>query len=108
MANLDSNWDLDKFETSSAEVEVKQFHLCALSNDFNEGDEAGEPPTNHWVLCLEISQNSSVMIDMAPGYGRDGLRGKIEVASFDKRYTSETLRVFSFATLQTITVSTVS
>lgn len=38
---------------------------------------------------------SSTMLDTAPGYGDDGLRGKTGVSSLDQQYTDETLRVFS-------------
>ncbi|KAI1262612.1 hypothetical protein F5Y18DRAFT_438733 [Xylariaceae sp. FL1019] len=103
-AGLDRNWDLDNFGPVSLQQNIQQIHLCALRNELNEGDEAGEAPTNHWVLSLEISSASSIMIDMVPGYGDDGLRGKIEVASLDERYTSETLQVFSFPITHATTV----
>lgn len=99
MDNLDDNWDLDTFEGDKASAwaaPVASIHICALRNELNEGDEYGSPPTNHWTLCLETTPTSSVMLDMAPGYGEDGLRGKIEVRSLDRPYTDETLRAFSF------------
>lgn len=102
-----SNWDLDNFDTSSLPATVSTIHLCALRNDLNEGDEAGELPTNHWTMCLQLSPQSSVMLDMAPGYGSDGLRGKVETSSIGEPYTEETLRTFSFKPTKEITVGDV-
>jgi len=59
--------------------------------------------SNYWVLCLQNSDSSSVMFDMAPGYGSSGLRGKIEVSHLEK-YTGETLHVFTYQPLQTVDV----
>lgn len=102
------NWDVDNLQGSDLDAIVNAIHLCALRNDFNEGDEAGEPPTNHWTLCLGHSQTSCVMLDMAPGYGSDGRRGKIETTSIRGRwYTDETLRVFSYRPPRQVTVAEV-
>lgn len=104
MERLDNNWDSDSFDPQKMTSTVEDIHLCALRNDLNEGDdELGNPPTNHWVVCLQTSLTSSVMLDMAPGYGSDGLRGKIEVSALSQPYTDETLRVFSFKPTQTMT-----
>ncbi|KAI0146209.1 hypothetical protein GGR57DRAFT_506502 [Xylariaceae sp. FL1272] len=100
----DRNWDVDHLRPVSLRDNIQQIHLCALRNDFNEGDGTGQPPTDHWVLSLETSSASSVMIDMVPGYGKNGLRGKIEVASLDEPYTNETLQVFSFPISHAATV----
>ncbi|KAH9905945.1 hypothetical protein F4778DRAFT_728094 [Xylariomycetidae sp. FL2044] len=101
MTTLDDNWDLTNLEASSAARAIRVIHLCCLRYDLNKGDEAYMPPAHHWVLCLETSSAdgsgaaSSVMLDMAPGYGSDGLRGKIKVSSLKERYTDKTLRAFS-------------
>ncbi|KAI1113631.1 hypothetical protein F5Y14DRAFT_417309 [Nemania sp. NC0429] len=107
MESLDDNWDCTDLEAASFAPEIQQVHLCALRNEFNEGDEAGEAPTNHWVLCLETSKSSSIMIDMAPGYGTDGLRGKIQVSLCNGCYTDEALQVFSFTPKRVATVGSV-
>ncbi|TGJ83758.1 hypothetical protein E0Z10_g4977 [Xylaria hypoxylon] len=93
-----------EIEPTAASERVRRFYLCALRNEFNEGDEAGEPPTYHWVLSLEISSESSIMIDMVPGCGSDGLRGKIEVTALNERYTHEVLEVFSFDSQEEVKV----
>lgn len=80
-----NNWDLDKFATDDLDATVQMIHLCALRNDLNEGDEAGEPPTSHWTMCLQHSPASCVMLDMAPGYGSDGRRGKVETTYVPQR-----------------------
>ncbi|KAL2126667.1 hypothetical protein VTI74DRAFT_437 [Chaetomium olivicolor] len=103
-----NNWDFDNFKTDDLDTTIQLIHLCALCNELNEGDEAGEPPTNHWTMCLQLSPTSCVMLDMVPGYGSDGLRGKIETTSIgDKAYTEETLRLFSYEPLKQVTVACV-
>ncbi|KAK7978432.1 hypothetical protein PG996_004479 [Apiospora saccharicola] len=96
-ANLDHiNWDLEVSDEELQKAVVHKIHLCALCNDDNEGED-DEPPTNHWVVCLETSPDSYIMLDMVPGYGDDGLRGKILVtADRDRAYTDETLRNFKY------------
>ncbi|KAI1080771.1 hypothetical protein F5B20DRAFT_94227 [Whalleya microplaca] len=105
MEGLDNNWGLDNFDPSQIGQSLTEVYLCALRNEFNEGDEAGEPPTNHWTLCLRTSINFSVMLNMVPGHGSDGLHGKIEVTSLDRRYTEETHRVFPFRITKEIDVA---
>ena len=103
-----NNWDLDNLKSDDLDATIQAIHLCALRNDHNEGDEAGEPPTNHWVMCLQHSPTSCVMLDMVPGYGSDGLRGKIETASIhDKPYTDETLHAFSYKPSREVTIADV-
>ncbi|KAK7920108.1 hypothetical protein PG985_008130 [Apiospora marii] len=97
---LDStNWDLEVSDDELQKAVVQRIHLCALRNEFNEGSD-DQPPTNHWVICLETAPSSSIMLDMAPGYGEDGLRGKILVTAIrDRAYTDETLRNFPYELL---------
>ncbi|KAK4203376.1 hypothetical protein QBC40DRAFT_274683 [Triangularia verruculosa] len=110
--DLGDNWDLSNLapSDSSLTATVSTIHLCCLRNDLNEGDENGEPPTSHWVLCLQIAPDSSIMLDMAPGYGTDGLRGKIEASSLPGvAYTDETLHAFSYTPLKSdITVAAIA
>lgn len=101
---FNNNWELDNLITDNLTATVDQIHLCALRNDLNEGDGEDEPPTNHWTMCLQITPQASVMLDMAPGYGSDGLRGKIETASSAESYTKETLKAFSFKPIKSTTV----
>ncbi|KAK8052555.1 hypothetical protein PG993_003940 [Apiospora rasikravindrae] len=93
-AILDNNWDLD-VSNEALHVAVQKVHICALRNEFNEGED-DQPPTNHWVICLQTSPKSSIMLDIAPGYGEDGLRGKILVTLLDRSFTDETLRHFTY------------
>lgn len=83
---LNSNWDTDYFEdaeTHLGEVVDKVF-ICAHKNENNDGDD-GQPPTNHWSTFLRINDEKSVELDMAPGYGTDGTRGKIVIAKKNNR-----------------------
>ncbi|KAK8131883.1 hypothetical protein PG999_000056 [Apiospora kogelbergensis] len=104
-AILDSNWDI---ETSyeALQAEVTKFHICALRNEFNKGED-DQPPTNHWVVCLETSPDSCIMLDMVPGYGEDGLRGKIHVTALPRQFTDETLRYFTYLPTSRISVTAV-
>ncbi|GAB1318412.1 hypothetical protein MFIFM68171_08622 [Madurella fahalii] len=103
-----NNWDVDNLKSGDLDAAAQMIHLCTLRNDFNEGDEAGEPPTNHWTICLQHSPTTCVMLDMVPGYGSDGLRGKIETTSIgDKPYTDETLHAFTYKPSRNVTVADV-
>ncbi|CAK7266250.1 hypothetical protein SEPCBS57363_001996 [Sporothrix epigloea] len=100
---MDRNWDQDHFEEGDLEETVVQIHICAYTNKENLG-EGEEPPTNHWATFLEISRDQAVRIDMAPGYGADGLRGKIEISSQRYRITDNAIRFLSFVPKGTPTV----
>ncbi|KAK4225938.1 hypothetical protein QBC38DRAFT_456724 [Podospora fimiseda] len=67
--DLGDNWDLTNLNLSDSSMTatISVIHLCCLRNDLNEGDENGEPPTNHWVLCLQVSESpsASIMLNMA-------------------------------------------
>ncbi|KAK8134979.1 hypothetical protein PG984_006991 [Apiospora sp. TS-2023a] len=92
----DINWDLEVSDGDLKKAVVQKIRLCALRNDENEGED-DQPPTNHWVVCLETSPDSCIMLDMAPGYGEDGLRGKGRATAIKGRsYTKETLRNFAY------------
>ncbi|TLD09865.1 hypothetical protein PgNI_06521 [Pyricularia grisea] len=86
--------------------QIQVINLCALCNVLNEGDENGEPSTNHWTICLQTSPASSLKIDMAPW---DWRRGKILLSSAkDQPYNmDETLHVFPFTVAREITVVSV-
>ncbi|RTE68365.1 hypothetical protein BHE90_017257 [Fusarium euwallaceae] len=92
---MDRNWDQDNFNEGDLGRTVKQIHICAYVNENNEGD-GEDPPTNHWATFLEISPTHSVRMDMAPGYGSDGLRGKIEISSKRYRFTNKAIHGLSF------------
>lgn len=81
---MDSNFDPDRLSTGDLSKAVIAVHLVAYENIKNKGDEDGNAPTNHWCTFFETADHQSVRLDMAPGYGSDGLRGKVEVSS--KRY----------------------
>ncbi|TLD19314.1 hypothetical protein PspLS_09980 [Pyricularia sp. CBS 133598] len=101
---IGQNHDTDCFDEADLSRKVEVINLCALCNVLNEGDENGEPPTNHWTLSLQTSPTSSSQIDMAPW---DGRRGKILLTSArDEPYNKEdTLHVFPFTPAREITVA---
>src|SRR5271156_2697583 len=105
---MNNNWDTDKFDPAHLAHQVIVIHLCGYINQKNEGDEEGNPPTNHWAAFLERSDAGSVGLDMMPGYGSDGLRRRIEISSNDCVTTSSAIKILSIpvnihATVQTIT-----
>jgi len=92
-----ANYDLDKFQSEQLSSQVTAVHICGYRNKDNEGDEDGNPPTNHWAAFLELLNKSSVRLDMAPGYGSDGRRGKIELATKTYTYTHNAIKTVSYA-----------
>lgn len=92
---LDQNLDVD-VDNEELAFPVRTIYICVLCNEFIEGDEAGEAPTNHWIICLEPTPTLFVMPDMALGYGEDGRQGKICVTAGKGRFTHEILHAFTF------------
>ncbi|KAG6018012.1 hypothetical protein E4U54_007808 [Claviceps lovelessii] len=84
---MDNNWNQNHFKDEDLKKIVTHIHLCAYINSNNAGDEE-YPPTNHWVVFCETSSTHSVRINMGPGYGSDGLRGKITISSKTYIYTN--------------------
>lgn len=105
---MDRNWDLDEFSTRDWEERVVFIHICAYVNKDNAGDEDGNPPTNHWAIFLQLANQSSVRLDMAPGYGSDGLRGKIHVASKRYQMTQNAIHSLTFPVATGVTVRTIT
>lgn len=77
-------------------------------NAENAGDEAGNPPTNHWTAFLQRAGGGSVSLDMTPGYCSDRLRGKIEISSKNSSSTQEAIKTVSFSTIDTPTFKTIT
>jgi hypothetical protein len=101
---MDQNWDKDNFDNGDLSKPVIAIHACGYVNENNLGDEDGNPPTNHWAMFLELPGLQSVGLDMIPGYGSDGLRGKLEIASKKYQLTENAIRTISFPVAQGITV----
>src|SRR4051812_31775305 len=104
---MNNNYDTDNFDAEYLQFQVVIIHICGNKNEKNEGDEDGNPPTNHWNVFLQLAEGDSVRLDMTPGYGSDGLRGKIELAYKRYEHTQNSMKTLSFpvkiyATVQTI------
>lgn len=57
-------------------------------------DDAGNSPTNHWTVFLAYGNGkNSVQLDMSPGYGDDGLRGKLIVKSSPLDVTENAIKI---------------
>ncbi|KAF1961360.1 hypothetical protein CC80DRAFT_522810 [Byssothecium circinans] len=90
---------LRQIRTYGWQRQVTTVHICGYRNEDNEGDEDGNPPTNHWAVSLQLDSGGFVMLDMAPGYGSDGRRGKIHLASLASKedmHTQDTIKTLSF------------
>lgn len=105
---MNSNYDTDNFNPIHLNSKVVTIHICGYKNELNEGDEDGNPPTNHWAVFLQLAAGGSVRLDMTPGYGSDGLRGKIEVASKNYKSTQNSIKTLSFQVQVHTTVDTIA
>ncbi|KAI9758726.1 MAG: hypothetical protein M4579_002901 [Chaenotheca gracillima] len=94
---LSNNFDTDTLDFGHLSQTVFKIYISGYKNAQNVGDDDGNPPTNHWAAFLQLSEASSVRLDMAPGYGSDGLRGKIELASKEYVSTRNAIKTLSFA-----------
>lgn len=104
---MNSNYDDDRFQPAHLHSQIGSIHICGYINHENAGDEDGNPPTNHWGAFLELSQGGSVRLDMAPGYGSDGLRGKIDISSKEYSLTNNAIKTLTFPLTAEATVSTI-
>jgi hypothetical protein len=107
-SDMNNDWDTDKFIAAHLTASVNSIHICGYVNTKNEGDEDGTPPTNHWAAFLELPKDASVRLDMMPGYGSDGLRGKIEISSKKYVSTQNAIKTVTFSTIGTPTVQTIT
>ncbi|KAI1421206.1 hypothetical protein F5Y12DRAFT_790199 [Xylaria sp. FL1777] len=85
---MDDNWVTDRLKGSDLSRRIIFMHLVAYPSPSMDDDV--EPPinqTNHWCLFLDFGDNTSVRIDVSPGYGPDGYRAKIRLASRDHACT---------------------
>src|SRR6266536_4191332 len=105
---MNNNWDTDKLNAAHLTHRVTAVVICGYTNEENAGDADGNPPTNHWAAFLPRSQGGSVRLDMMPGYGSDGLRGKIEIASKDYTSTQNAIKTLSFPVIAQATVKTIT
>ena len=107
-SRMNENYDTDKFNFTDLTSPVVAIHICGYVNEKNEGDEDGNPPTNHWTTFLQRSDESSIRLDMTPGYGSDGQMGKIEIASKKYMHTNKAIKTLSFSVTQHATVRTIT
>ncbi|RDW93654.1 uncharacterized protein DSM5745_00976 [Aspergillus mulundensis] len=104
---MNSNYEDDDFNPADLEAPVEYIHICGYKNEKNAGDEDGNPPTNHWATFLQISERESVRLDMAPGYGSDGQRGKINIASKTYVCSHNAIKALTFPLRAQATVRTI-
>src|SRR4051812_24778656 len=105
---MDRNWDTDNFSDAHLPKTILCIHACAYRNDVNQGDELGNPPTNHWVFSLALPEQKSIRLDMMPGYGSDGLRGKLEITHQEPEWTDETIKTLTMAVAEGTRVKTIT
>lgn len=78
---INAHCDDDRFHSAHLQSRVGNIHICGYRNEENADDKDGNPPTNYWAACLQLSQGGSVRLDTITGYGSDGLRGKVDIPS---------------------------
>nr|KMM67044.1 hypothetical protein CPAG_03380 [Coccidioides posadasii RMSCC 3488] len=105
---MDDNWDTDELNSVELSREVSMVHICGYENRENAGDEVGNPPTNQWAVFLQYGQAASIRLDMVPGYGSEGLRGKLHVASKSYISTDKAIKRVSFPTCTGPTVQAIT
>lgn len=101
------NYNIDRFNTAQFWSAVVNIHLCSYWNEKNEGDEDGNPPTNHWAAFLQLSSGGSVRLNMAPGYGSDSLRGKIDLVLKPYMIMNNAVKLLLFRLKAPIMVQTI-
>ncbi len=104
---MDDNWEPDGFKESDLDKQVLFIHICAYLNENNLGDEVGNPPTNHWAIFLENPALKSVRLDMSPGYGTEGRRGKIYISSKEYEHTDKSIHTLTFEVASGVTVGNI-
>ncbi|KAI0114485.1 hypothetical protein GGR51DRAFT_577501 [Nemania sp. FL0031] len=98
---MDRHWERDSLQHTDLARLIISIHLIACPN-LNIGGQSS--PTNHWSLFFEMLGERSVRLDMVSGFGNDGLRGKIEVASKNYVCTRERVHRLSFQPDRAVTL----
>ncbi len=75
----------------------------------NQGDESGRPPTNHWVIFLQLRDSvaNSVKVDMIPGDGADGLAGTVILDSKEYVVTNASIMTLTFKPTEPVTLQAI-
>lgn len=105
---MNNDWDKDGLNSPDLSKIVTYIHICGYKNIENAGDDEGNPPTNHWASFLQLQNGGSVRLDMIPGYGSDGQRGKLVVSSKPYDSTDNSIKTVTFSTLNAPTAKTIT
>jgi len=103
-----TNFDTDdiKDEELATLVDiVDTVHIVGYDNMYNEGDKDGAKATNHWAMFLEIASDKSIRLDMYPGYGSDGQRGKVQVLYKEYNVTNTAIHNVTFPVVKAHTTA---
>ncbi|KAI1121825.1 hypothetical protein F5Y10DRAFT_288017 [Nemania abortiva] len=93
---MDDNWSTESLSGSDLSRAIIAIHLVAYpGRDVEDYDEPVRQ-TNHWCLFLEFENDTSVRLDICPGYGSDGLRGKVRLMSKPHTCTSNDIHKITF------------
>ena len=108
------SFDTEFFTLSDLDLGVTEIHVLGYQDPSSQRDEGSSPcpPSNHWVLFLQVqppkatseSIKPSVRVDMLPGHGNDGLGGKVALLSKRYPFSANYARIFSFSLCPGITV----
>lgn len=101
---MERDFEIDGLNSSDLTKQVVKVSICGYVNKDNTSDQDGNPPTNHWAAFLQLTGPSSVRLDMMPGWGSNGLRGKIELTSKNYPLTNNAIKTLDFTTVGAPTV----
>lgn len=105
--DFDKNWYTKFFDQADLKKAVVSIHLCGYrAADSTSSDHARGPPTNHWLMFLEVPGGKSSRIDVTPG-GADFETAVLMLDSKNYQYTSAAVKVLSIAPVAGTTVQTV-
>ncbi|KAI0907483.1 hypothetical protein F4823DRAFT_602870 [Ustulina deusta] len=93
---MDHNWNQESLELADLSEQIIAIHLIAYPSPSRKDDDEPFELSNHWCFFLEFEHNKSLRLDMVPGDGSDGLRGKVRLTSKTHACTTNDICKVSF------------
>ncbi|KAI1753962.1 hypothetical protein F4782DRAFT_528892 [Xylaria castorea] len=93
---MDENWHQGGLDLRDLSREIITIYLVAYPSASREDDDEPFELSNHWCLFLEFENHQSVRLEVVPGYGSDGLRGKVRLTSKSHACTTNDICQMSF------------
>ncbi|KAI0861792.1 hypothetical protein F4860DRAFT_513585 [Xylaria cubensis] len=93
---MDQNWDRTGLKLADLSKQIISIHLIAYPSPSSEDGYEPFELTNHWCFFLEFKHEKSVRLEIVPGCGSNGLRGKVKLTSKTHACTTNDLCKLSF------------